>query len=281
MKRNLKSILPVLFSLAFVISCTERIDLPLDESSVKLVVEGSVTTNTSVHTVYLTETTNYYYNQKPPAVTGAEITITDGETITSLSETSPGVYQTSPDFRGVVGMTYTLNIRLLKPIGGFSEFSASSVMKPVTTLDSVATRFFEEFGEQGLWEVTCWFQDQIATDFYRFDLYRNNKLITHKLEKWLVTDDKFFNGEYVKGGVLTYLDQNSDNEKLTAGDMLYVEMDVISREYYNYIQDAQSELRGSNPLFSGPGANVRGNISNGAIGFFAAYPVSSVLIVVP
>jgi len=281
MKRRIKNILPVLFVLAFILSCTERIELPLDESSVKLVVEGTITTNTSVHTIYLTETTNYYYNQKPPAVTGAEISITDGETITRLSETSPGVYQTSPGFKGVVGMTYTLNIRLLKPIGGFSEFSASSVMKPVISLDSVATKFYEEFGEQGLWEVACWFQDQVTTDFYHFNLYRNNMLITHKLEKWLVTDDKFFNGEYVKGGVVTYLDQNSDNEKLTKGDLLFVEMGAISREYYNYIQDAQAELRGSNPLFSGPGANVRGNISNGAIGFFAAYPLSSFLIVVP
>jgi hypothetical protein len=31
---------------------------------------------------------------------------------------------------------------------------------------------------------------------------------------------------------------------------------------------------GSNPLFSGPPANVKGNISNGAIGFFAAYTTS-------
>ncbi len=268
-------------SLAFILSCTERIDLPLDESSVRLVVEGTITTNTSVHTVYLTETTNYYYNQKSPAVTGADIKITDGENIISLSETSPGVYQTLPDFKGVEGMTYTLNIRLLKPIGGFDEFSASSVMKPVSTLDSVATKFIEDFREQGLWEVACWFQDEVTTDFYRFDLYSNSKLITHKLEKWLVTDDKFFNGEYVKGGVVTYLDQNSDNEKLTKGDLLVVEMSSISREYYNYIQDAQTELRGSNPLFSGPGANVRGNISNGAVGFFAAYPVSSVMTVVP
>jgi len=281
MIRHIKKISTLLLSAAVFFACTERIDLPLDESSIKLVVEGSVTTNTAVHTIYLTETTNYYYNQKPPVVTGAVVTISDGRDFFNLSETSPGIYQTSPDFKGVEGLTYTLNIRLIKPIGGFYEFSASSVMKPESPLDSVATRFFEEFGEQGLWEVNCWFQDQLSTDFYRFELYRNTHLITHKLEKWLATDDKFFNGEYVQGGVVTYLDQGSDNEKLKSGDVLVVEMNSISREFYNYIQDAQAELRGSNPLFSGPGANVRGNISNGAIGFFAAYPVSRVMIIVP
>jgi hypothetical protein len=96
----------------------------------------------------------------------------------------------------------------------------------------------------------------------------------------LTTDDSFFNGIYAGGVVVSYLDQNSDNEKLVHGDTLTVELSVISREYYYFIQDAQSELRGSNPLFSGPGANVKGNISNGAIGFFEVYPVSSSFTIV-
>ncbi|MBK9390034.1 MAG: DUF4249 domain-containing protein [Bacteroidetes bacterium] len=281
MINKVKKILPILLAVSVLLSCTERIDLPLDESSVRLVVEGSVTTNPGVQTIYLTETTDYYYNQKPPVVTGADVTITDGQNLFILSETSPGIYQTSSDFTSKEGFTYTLNIKLIKPIGGFSEFNASSVLKPLISLDSAATTFFEDFGEQGLWEVNCWFQDQQTTDFYRFDIYRNSHLVTHKLEKWLVTDDKFFNGDYVNGGTISYLEQSSDNEKLVRGDMLIVEMSSISREFYNYIQDAQAELRGSNPLFSGPGANVRGNISNGAIGFFAAYPVSRVMIIVP
>src|SRR5512133_1525629 len=164
MKENIKKILLLFLIASIVFSCTERIDLPLDESSVKLVVEGSVTTNAGVQTIYLTETTNYYYNQKPPVVTGADVTISDGQTLFKLSETSPGIYQTSADFSGREGLTYTLNIKLVKPIGGFYEFSASSVLKPLISLDSVATTFFEDMGEQGLWEVNCWFQDQPTTD---------------------------------------------------------------------------------------------------------------------
>jgi len=45
----------------------------------------------------------------------------------------------------------------------------------------------------------------------------------------------------------------------------------INREYNDFLSDAQIELQGSNPLFSGPPANVKGNISNGAFGFFSAY----------
>ncbi len=274
-------ILTGLTTLSFLLSCTERIDLPLDEGSIRLVVEGSVTTESRVHTIYLTESTAYYYNQEPPAVTGATVTISDGVSVFVLVENSPGVYQTGPGFSGTEGTKYTLNIKLLTPVGGFTDFTASSVINRQVILDSAGLKFYEEFGEEGLWEVKCWFGDSLSTDFYRFDLYRNDHLITHKLSKWIVTDDKFFNGEYVNGGVITYLDQNSKNEKLLPGDELTVTLGTISREYFNFIQDAQSELRGSNPLFSGPGANVRGNISNGAIGFFAAYPVSSVKVIVP
>jgi len=279
--RIITKILSGLITLSLLLSCTERIDLPLDEGNIKLVVEGAVTTESRVHSIYLTESTGYYYNQEPPAVIGATVTITDGVSVFILSENSPGVYQTGSDFRGIEGREYTLNIKLLAPLGGFTEFTASSVINTPVILDSADLKFYEEFGEHGLWEVKCWFYDSLSTDFYRFELYRNYHLITHKLGKWIVTDDKFFNGDYVNGGVITYLDQNSENEKLLPGDELIITMGNIGREYFNFIQDAQSELRGSNPLFSGPGANVRGNISNGAIGFFAAYPVSLVKVIVP
>ncbi len=42
-------------------------------------------------------------------------------------------------------------------------------------------------------------------------------------------------------------------------------------DFYNYIIALQTETHISVPLFSGPPANLPGNISNGALGFFRAY----------
>jgi hypothetical protein len=89
-----------------------------------------------------------------------------------------------------------------------------------------------------------------------------------------VTDDKFINGTYANGTSIYFLDQSSEYERLVAGDTVTVELNSLGKEYFNFLQEAQAELRGSNPLFSGPPANVKGNISNGAIGFFSAYSVS-------
>ena len=52
-----------------------------------------------------------------------------------------------------------------------------------------------------------------------------------------------------------------------------LQMSGITKEYYNFVQEVQ--IAGFNiPLFTGPPANVVGNIDNGAIGFFAAYSVT-------
>ena len=89
-----------------------------------------------------------------------------------------------------------------------------------------------------------------------------------------MTDDRFFNGSYTNGASIAELDQSKPEEKLSEGDTITAEVNNIGKDYANFIWDAQSELFGSNPLFSGPPANVKGNISNGAIGFFAAYSVT-------
>ena len=258
-------------------SCTEIIDLPLDESEIKLVVEGTITTDTTAHTIFLTQTTGYYYEQFSPHVTGAHVVIDDGEQTFTLMERWPGVYQTARSFYGIEGKTYTLKIELATPLNGFTEFSASAYMDYAVTLDSAKAEFRQGFSEQGMWEVKCWLQDPPSTDFYRFELLRNNIVTTSNINNWIVTDDRFFNGQYVWGATITYLDM----EKLASGDMLGVKLFKISKEFYNFIGDAKSELHGSNPLFSGPGANIRGNISNGAIGFFTAYPVSKVKFLIP
>ena len=61
-----------------IFSCIERIDIELDNSYTRLVVDGVITTDTMAHTIFLSESTSYYYNQPAPAVSGAEVQISDG-----------------------------------------------------------------------------------------------------------------------------------------------------------------------------------------------------------
>jgi len=277
MKTAGKLIIKLKIITLMIISCTEIIDLPLDESEIKLVVEGTITTDIMAHTVFLTQTTGYYYDKPPPPVTGAHVVIDDGERTFTLTERRPGVYQTARNFYGIEGKTYTLNIKLATPLSGFTEFSATSYMNYIVKLDSVKAEFRPMFGEYGMWDVRGWMQDPPSTDFYRFNLLINSEAIALTIRNWIITDDAFFNGQYVRGAPITFLNR----ERLASGDTLGVELFRINRDYYNFIMDAKSELSYSNPLFSGPGANVKGNINNGAIGFFTTYPVSRAKFLIP
>ena len=274
------SVLLILFLSILTISCVERINIELDSSYERLVVDGAITTDTMAQTVRLLKTTSYFYSQPPPPVTGADVSISDGETVFSLSEESPGIYRTGSSVFGVPGKTYSLDIRLAEPVGGYNDYTAESTLYPVAHLDSIGLTFHSDWSENGIWEVKCWVQDPPTKDYYRFLVSKNGKMITDTLDEWFVTDDRFFNGNYVYGAPIAYLQGDKIDEVLKAGDSIKVEMNSIGQAYASFISEAQSEIRGSNPLFSGPPANVKGNLSNGAIGFFGAYSVSRASTVV-
>jgi len=279
--KTIRIIFSILPFLLLAVSCTERISIDLDESFTRLVVDGAITTDTMSHKVVLSKTSSYFYNQPAQMVTGAQVTISDGSSIADLNEKSPGIYMTQSYVFGIPGHTYTLNIQLKDQIGGYSDFTASSTLNPVNELDSISLEFHPEYSKEGFWEVKCYVQDPLSTDFYRFLISRNQKLITDTLQEWFVTDDRFFNGNYTNGASIANLDQSEPDEILSEGDTVTAEVNSIGKEYASFIWDAQSELFGSNPLFSGPPANVKGNINNGAIGFFSAYSVTRAQVVTP
>jgi hypothetical protein len=110
--------------------------------------------------------------------------------------------------------------------------------------------------------------------------YRNGVLISDSIQKWVTSDDKFFNGSYINGLVAFRINNNNPWETLHPGDTLLVQMSGITKEYFNFINEVQ-QAGYQIPFFSGPPANVVGNINNGGIGFFAAYSNSYAKTIIP
>jgi len=52
-----------------------------------------------------------------------------------------------------------------------------------------------------------------------------------------------------------------------------VELSAITKEYFDFINQVK-QAGFSIPFFTGPPANVQGNVSNEGVGFFAAYSSS-------
>jgi hypothetical protein len=120
-----------------------------------------------------------------------------------------------------------------------------------------------------------------TVEFYRFLVTKNSKMLTDTLNEWAITDDRFFNGNYTNGLPVGYLDQGEADQVVTEGDIIGAEINSIEKNYFNFIMEAQTELFGSNPLFSGPPANITGNINNGGVGYFAAYSITRSSAIVP
>ncbi len=264
-------IIILFLSLSLLWGCTEKIDLKLDSSYTRLVVEGAVSTDTVPQQVKLTMTTSYFYNEPAPVVSGATVTISDGSATWQLTEQKPGIYQTAPDVFGLPNHTYKLLILLKEPINGNAAFEASSVLRPIVKADSIRLKYHPDWGKEGFYEVQCYVLDPPTTDFYMFDIYRNNVLITDTINKKTVVDDQLYNGNYTNGIGVGFLNQARTDERVKPGDIITLKVAGITADYFKFIQAVQTEVGGQNPLFSGPPANVPGNVNNGAVGFFAAY----------
>jgi hypothetical protein len=273
--RNIPTILTLLAVSLW--NCTERIEVKVDSTYTRLVVEGYVTTDIAAHWVKLSTTSDYFYNKPAPEVSGASITIDDGQQIFPLveSDTLPGKYYTAPDFHGIPGRIYTLNIRNVDVDGDgvTEEYTASSVLNPINPIDSIRLRYFNAFGATG-YEVQVYAWDPPRRDWYSFKVRKNGVLLTDTLSEMIVQNDDFFNGNYTYGITSQFLSNDKPDEVVKVGDIITFEINGITEDYYKYVMEAQSQIFGQTPLFSGPPANIRTNLNNGAIGYFTAYSVN-------
>ncbi|HRY33485.1 MAG TPA: DUF4249 domain-containing protein [Bacteroidales bacterium] len=268
-RRMASNFLAAVFMLSMT-ACTERIELELDSTFTRLVVDGAITTDTTAHCVRLTKSTDFYYSGKPPAVSGAQVSISDGEQVFVLTEDSleAGLYKTTAGVFGIAGRNYRLRIDLAEAINGQSRYEAECMLPQVEALDSIKVVY------QPAWEawiVQCYALDPPTVNYYMFHIYKNGILMTDTIDKVIATDDVLFNGSYTNGVVIGFLQKEYPREIVNPGDVITARIAGITREYLEFIWAVQIETGYKNPLISGPPANIRGNIKNGGIGFFAAY----------
>ncbi len=258
----------------FIASCTEKIDIDVGTTYERFIVEGTLTTDTMKHGVKLIKSIDYYAIEQPPTISNAIVTIDDGVNKITLEENKeePGNYETDENYFGVAGRTYLLEIEIPEAINGYKTFSATSELKPVAPIDSIRVEYIEKWA---VWELQIYAWDPPTEDFYSFEVFKNNIEITDTITKRGISDDRFFNGNYTFGVPVYYFSSGYEPEFVYPGDTITLKMGGITKDYYNFIielMDQTFEYR--NPLFSGPPANIRTNISNGGLGFFAAYSTS-------
>ena len=261
-------------------SCTDRIDIKTDDADPRLVIYGYITTDTMQHSIRITRSSGYFATSKPAGISNADVTIATDDATFTLTEnpSDPGLYQTAANVYGLPGKTYKLNVKVdFENSGVKEEYEASSYLPLPPAVDSIFLKEPENFTD--FMEILLW--GKIADNeenYMSFHAYSNRALVNDSLVNYSLIDDEYIDKKEMKGVACYYLDQEKDEEKIVKGDIVGLRVNSITKEYSDFLRDAQSEAIGSIPIFSGPPANIQTNIkarnANNKIpisGFFTAY----------
>lgn len=279
MKRNRFIFLSLTFSLIGLLSCTEEIDLKLNEGNTRLVVEGILSTDTMQQKVVLTKTTSYFYGESAPAISGAKVQVATEGHLYDYSENPPqsGAYYSNQPFSGKQGETYDLVITDvdLNDDGNKQSYFATEKMKNVLIIDSIYAKVVTNHGKTGYMIFGYAQEPPTEKDYYMWRYYINGDLITDTMDKITFASDRLINGNYLNDFQMGYIDEGK------AGDTLTVETNSITEDYFNYIISFFIETQWSSGGFGGPPANIETNIDNGAVGYFNTEARSKISLVLP
>jgi len=273
----------IFFLVILISSCTEKIDLKVPGSYTRLVVDGSISTDTIIQVVKLSKSEDYYATQSPPPVTGATVTISDGTNIFLLQEKPQlsGTYETTTKVAGIRGKTYTLTINNvdINDDGVLEEYSALSELKPVIPADSIQIAREKQPGviDTG-WVVKVYAKNVPGEAWFLFKVKKNQTNLTDSAHKFTALGYSDGSEAYINGSAVFVSDGTITEEKIHDGDTITLEALGITKEYYQFLTDFVAEYYPKSPIGSGPSANISTNVGpkDKAAGFFSAYSITRI-----
>jgi hypothetical protein len=261
---KIKTISTIIIIIFITTSCEKVIDIDLNSTSKKYVIEGEVSSNPSIAAqVKLSQTKNFSDDNSFNGVTGATVTIQENNGVTfNLTEISTGVYSNT-SLVGKYGSTYSLNIQVNGNI-----FTASSIMPNFVNLDTITSENISFGGDNSL-TIKPSYNDPIGLgNSYKFIQYRNNKLV----KNIFVQNDAISDGRIITRPLIK---RDSELEK---GDSVKLIMQCIDANVYSYWYSLEQSATGNSQATP---ANPVSNILGGAIGVFSANTYSEKNIKLP
>jgi len=236
--------------------CQKVIDVHIEHTGKKYVIEGTVADSPDSYSVIVSQTLDVSDLNIFKGVEDAVVSIAEeGRPPVVLQHKGNGLYRANAS--GTPGKTYYLSVRI-----GNEVFTSTSVMPPKVTFDSLYTTSRMFVGRKQL-IPTVEFKDPPAIgNAYRFTQFVDGE----KENTIFVTNDKLINGRNVVYELLIF--SSDDSADLKQGDNLRVEMRCINTENYDFWYSLTQNALGQSQTAS-PG-NPVSNIRGGALGYFSA-----------
>lgn len=239
-------------------ACTEKIDLKLDTIDPQIIIEGSITNLQQPQVIRVSKTIGYFDAEAPAPVSKALVTVSDSSNTWDFPEFEPGVYLSSGFVQGIPGREYTLTVETEGKV-----YTARSVMPYPPTVDSIG--FAQDPEDPLLFHIRLYAPESPTPgDHYFFGVYRESIYMSDNLTKKTFASDQLINGRYLYGLPVQTVEAKP-------GSRITLQVAAIPEDYFEYcLSILRVTVYNDNPFEQAP-ANVHGNISGDALGFFYTY----------
>ena len=253
----MKSAVYIILLFVLVCSCTQVINIDLNSSNPKLVVQADITTSPGPYTFTLSQTTNYFGTNTLIPRSGALIIITDNKgTLDTAKElqSGTGIYTTSK----IEGKTETVYNLLI--VSQSQKYTATNSIPDSVSMDSLGYSPTGSINPN--YKIRCVFQDPPTPgNYYAFRIHKKGKLLSDIVNNQLVSD------QLLNGYLIPVVLQNGH---IKTGDTITVDLVSMGKADYDYFNTLQQTIDAGKPFSSLP-ANPLTNLNNNALGFFGAY----------
>jgi len=246
----MRKLFTILVAMFLLFNCEDVIDVDLNESEPRLVIEASINwfkgTTGNSQTIRLSLSAPFFEEQVPPA-SGAVVEIEDiNSNIYNFVEVgNTGIY-TNTNFVPVLDQEYTLSI-----IYNEDVYTATETFKSVVPIEYVEQINDGGFSGEDI-ELKAFYTDPANIENYYFFEFLSDISVVPNLE---VYEDRFTDGNQIFGFYT--------EEDLEPGDIVTIRNYGISERFYDYmfilLQQGSEENGG--PFETQP-ATVRGNCIN-------------------
>ncbi len=263
--KSLKYIIGLILVLSF--SCEEVVTIDTGDLAERVIIEGQVINAPDLTYVKITRSRDFYAEGPADRITDAsvEVIVNGSETVTFIHNPTgepflEGYYLPIGGLIGEVGASYELRVNVDEV-----SYQATEQMMPVTTIDSLTSKFNEdEFEDPEIpgryYEVLLNAEEpQETEDRYLFKFYRNDTLIRDFPTDVYVAQDELLGDRIAELEIPGYY---------SVDDLVRVEMYSLTQEAFVFYSDLANLLNGDGGMFSPPPANPRSNLNNGALGYF-------------
>ena len=246
----MKKFVSIIFILIYLTSCEDVIDLNLNRSEPRLVIDASINwlkgTTGDKQQIKLTLTAPYFDATVPPA-NGAQIVVFDTKNTAFefIEENNSGIYINN-NFIPELNKSYTLQI-----IYEGETYTATETLKSVAPIDYV-----EQINDGGFsnneTELKAYYSDPADEENYYFFEFKSDVAEVPSLE---VYKDEFTDGNQIFG---FYSEEN-----LNPGNQVLIRNYGISKRFYEFMfLLLQQNSKDSGGPFETQPATIRGNIIN-------------------